>query len=175
MFENVNWGQSGCFELGLTDSEPDVITYSLSSGSSGSPPEASNVSPPPLPCRATITCQGTDLTQSRARGHWNTITAMDPARFSWKYQTEERALRRNQTRHTGYVDFNQHARNHDIWPQNSFPAIISHWDANVTRGRLPNAHELSSPRMFGRWLVAAVETELFPARWYVVINTNTPN
>jgi hypothetical protein len=92
---------------------------------------------------------------------------MVPHKFDWKYQTDERALRRNEARHTGYVDLNQQARNHDIWPQNSFPAVISHWEATQHKEPLPTVYELKWPCMMGRWLAKVVETEMFPAQWYV--------
>jgi hypothetical protein len=65
-----------------------------------------------------ITCRGVNLARPRGRGQWNMFATMVPDKFDWKCQTDERALRRNQARHTGYVDLNQPARNHDIWPQN---------------------------------------------------------
>jgi hypothetical protein len=95
---------------------------------------------------------------------------MSPDKFSWRRQTEERALRRNRIRHAGHVDFNQQALNHDIWPQHSFPPLIFHCDANrYEEALLPTVRELPMARILGRWIANAVETELFPAQWCVFV------
>jgi len=154
--------QDGSFQLASTDSE---VFGRNSSDSSGSPPEPRRVSSRPAHLKSAVTCRGKGVVRPRGRGQWNMFATMVPHKFDWKYQTHERALRRDQARHTGYVDLNQPARNHDIWPQNSFPAVISHWES-LHMELLPAVHELSWPRMMGRWLTTAVETEAFPALWY---------
>jgi hypothetical protein len=151
----------GSFQLASTDS--DVLGRN-SSGSSGSPTESPQASLRPAYSKFGISCRGENLARPRSRGQWNMFAIMVPDKFDWKYQTCERALRRNRARHTGYVDLNQPARNHDIWPQNSFAAVISHWES-LHMELLPTVHELSWPRMMGRWLATVVETEMFPALW----------
>lgn len=152
-----------------TDSEPDSTGYH-SSGSSGSPPESSSLSSRPPRCKTVVTCRGRHLTRPRARGQWNTVAIMTPDKFAWNHQTEERALRRNRIRHAGYVDFNQQALNRDMWPQHSFSPLISHCDASRYEDSiLPTVRELPMSRILGRCIANAVETELFPARWYVLV------
>jgi hypothetical protein len=163
VFDNIDWMQDGSFQFASTDSE---VPGRNSSDSSGSPPESFRVSSRLTHLKFAITCRGQNLARPRDRGPWNTFVTMIPDKFDWKYQTHERALRRDQARHTGYVDLNQAARNHDIWPQNSFPAVISHWES-LHMELLPTVHELSWPRMMGRWLATVVETEMFPALWCV--------
>ena len=153
--------QDGSFQLASTDSE---VFARNSSGSSGSPPEPLRVSSRPV--YSTITCRGKNLVRPRGRGQWNMFATMVPHKFHWKPQTDEHAMRRDQARHTGYVDLNQPAGNHDIWPQNSFPAVISHYESHRTE-LLHTVHEMPWPRMMGRWLATVVETEMFPALWYV--------
>jgi hypothetical protein len=161
VFDNIDWMQDGSFQLASTDSE---VFRKNSSDPPGSPPESPRVPPRPAYSKFAITCQGKNLARSRGRGQWNMFATMIPDKFDRKCQTPERALRRDQARHTEYVDLNQPARNHDIWPQNSFPAVISHWESRHME-LLPAVHELSWPRMMGRWLAMVVETEMFPALW----------
>jgi hypothetical protein len=166
VFDNVNWVEDGSFQLASTDSEVSERMYG-SSGSSGSPPESPRASSPPTHYKSTSSCRGKNLTRPRDRGHWNTFVTMFPPKFNWKCQTHERALRRHEARHTGYVALNEHARNHDIWPQNSFPPMISHWEATLKKECLNPGNERSWQCMIGRWLTTVVATDMFPAQWHV--------
>jgi hypothetical protein len=88
---------------------------------------------------------------------------MVPSQFNWELQTEERSLRRDKRRHAGYVDLNQSALNRDMWPQNSFSALLLGCKATNAYGNMSALAEIPPSPMLGRLLAGVVETEMFPA------------
>jgi hypothetical protein len=84
---------------------------------------------------------------------------MVPDRFQWSPQKQERALRRNEKRHVGYLDLNQHSTNYDLWPQHSMENLISLWEGSET-DVIPST-EIDWPSKFGRLITNVVATDLF--------------
>jgi hypothetical protein len=107
---------------------------------------------------------GKDVNQGRLRNQWQLLTAMEPAMFSWTFQTEERALKRDEIRHAARVDFNQTSANQDIWPQTSLSDILLPWDIQGPNASCKSTFgELPSPQKLGRLITNLVSTDMFPA------------
>jgi len=88
---------------------------------------------------------------------------MTSCRGGWTPQVADGSLSGDDGSYASQVDFNQQARNHDIWPQMSFSALLSPWTRTDDCGALSTVGEVPLSQMLGRLLASAVETELFPA------------
>jgi hypothetical protein len=161
VFEGVDW-EDLLFSAGRTDSTPeygrdfrtDHNARVMEIRASGRTESES----------ASLQCLGKDVNQSRLRNQWQLLTAMEPAMFGWTFQTEERALKRDELRHTGPVNFNQTSAYQDIWPQTFLSDILLPWDVQgsdalykSTFGELPGSQKL------GRLITNLVSTDMFPA------------
>lgn len=63
----------------------------------------------------------------------------------------------------GFWNFNQSARNQDLWPQVAGPPFLSFNNADHLFNELPSAYEQSCSCLIGRRLIDLVQTEAFPA------------
>jgi hypothetical protein len=106
-----------------------------------------------------VDCSSGTFSTPRLRGFWTFLSSMVPERFQWSLQTHERALRRNERRHVGYLDLNQPSTNHDLWPQHSMENLLSLWEDSET-DIIPST-EIDWPSKFGRLITNVVATDLF--------------
>jgi hypothetical protein len=154
VFKEASWGPAHFLHQATTDSSDNKT------------PKQYIIDPDqPLPFegdsdagdRENVGCHAETVLGARLRGFWSWLSAIVPHRFHWLHQTKERSLRRNQRRHVGYLDLNQSSQNYDIWPQTSTESLLCFWENGNC------AHELSWSSLFGRLIINAVATDMFPA------------
>lgn len=107
-----------------------------------------------------IGCVGHDLYQARPRAQWELLTTMHPSTFEWLFQEEEKALKRDATRHAGRTDFNQTSANKDIWPQTAVSKLL---ETRTFQPTEKTSGEFACPQTLGRLIATLVSTDLFPA------------
>lgn len=127
-----------------------------------------------------IGCTARDFHHVRLRRQWEMMTCMHSKMFGWTYQTKEQAHRRDNLKHAGRTDYNQHSPNQDIWPQTSISALLKLWEfvrneESIEQESKPWFDELSSGWKLGRLIANIVSTDLFPAQRSVCLYSLTFN
>lgn len=115
-----------------------------------------------------INCMSNHVNQARLRNQWELLVSMDPLKFHWSYQTEEKALRRQQVRYTKGINWNQQSLNRDIWPQASVMALFQLYEAHDPSKpweyvSMAPLGEIKRPQELGRLVARLVSTDAFPS------------
>lgn len=95
----------------------------------------------------------------RLRGFIDAVDGLSRT-FGWKPQTPARALRRQEKRRVGHLDFNQSAELQDIWPQNIAATIL-----RMSTGPTILATEIPWQCRLGSILADSISTSFFPSQW----------
>jgi hypothetical protein len=102
-------------------------------------------------------------TRPRPRGQWSLLASLSSYPLAWEPQLDDHSIEGDNRNHGVFPDLNQQARNHDIWSQISFSALLSHWTATEPYDPLSTVGEVALSQMLGRLLANVVATEKFPA------------
>lgn len=120
-----------------------------------------------------IACRAKETAEGRVRSCWDMLTRLPPLGY-WFPQTKEGASRRYLKRQVGELDFNQSSINKDIWPQVSSSALF-HSQYGESRSVEPICDlETGCSHTFGRQLVDAVSTNIFPSHQFVLLYLSPP-